>query len=46
MVVKSVEAEKVIKKVKTLQLEYNELTHVHFKTHNDLERPCRLILIG
>ncbi len=37
LVVKSVEAERTIKKVETLQLKYNELTHAHFKTYNDLK---------
>ncbi len=37
LVVESVEVERIIKKVEALQLEYNELTQVHFKTHNDLK---------
>ncbi len=37
LVVKSVEAERVIKKAKAMQLEYNELNHTHFKTYNDLK---------
>ncbi len=37
LVVKSVEAKRVIKKDETLQLEYNESTHAHFKTCNDLK---------
>ncbi len=36
LVAKNVEAERVIKKAKTLQSKY-ELTHVHFKTRNDLK---------
>ncbi len=37
LLVKSVEVEKVIKKVEALQSKYNELTHAHFKTCNDLK---------
>ncbi len=37
LVVESVEVERIIKKAETLQLEYNELTQVHFKTRNDLK---------
>jgi hypothetical protein len=37
LVAKGVEAKRAIKKVGTLQFEYNELTQAHFKTHNDLK---------
>lgn len=37
MVAKTIEANKAIKKFETLQQEYNELNHVHFKSHNDLK---------
>ncbi len=37
LVVKSVEYKRIIKKVETLQLEYNELTQAHFKTRNDFK---------
>jgi len=46
LVAKSVEVEKAIKNVKTLQQKYNELNHVHFKTHNDLKVLHILTLIG
>ncbi len=37
LVAKGVEVEKVIKKVKVLQQDYNELNEVHFKSHDDLK---------
>ncbi len=37
LVTKGVEVERAIKKAKTLQFEYNELTQVHFKICNDLK---------
>ncbi len=37
LVAKSVEVEKAIKKVKTLQQEYSELNQAHFKIHNNLK---------
>ncbi len=37
LVAKSVEVEKAIKNVRTLQQKYNELNHAHLKTHNDLK---------
>ncbi len=37
LVVKGVEVERVIKKVETLQSDYNELTQGHLKTRNDLK---------
>jgi hypothetical protein len=36
-VAKGVEVKRAIKKVETLESKYNELTQVHFKTHNDLK---------
>jgi hypothetical protein len=37
LVAKFVDANKAIKKVETLQHEYNELNQAHFKGHNDLK---------
>jgi hypothetical protein len=37
LVAKFVDDEKAIRKVETLQHEYNELNRAHFKGHNDLK---------
>jgi len=37
MVTKTAKVDKAIRKVKTLQHEYNELNYFHFKRRNDLK---------
>ncbi len=37
MVTKTAKVDKAIRKVKTLQHEYNELNYFHFKSRNDLK---------
>jgi hypothetical protein len=37
LVAQSINVDKVIRKVETLQHEYNEFNQTHFKGHNDLK---------